>query len=162
MRKGVIRAAVTFSVSAVILALIGVPASATPSIPKGTPFEFTYETTCDFPVEVAGVSGQLVRATLPNGLQVITGPGVATVTNLDDTTLSATYNLSGPVFYDPVTGRVTVVGLNLIGGPEGQVNPGEDPFLIVTGGRVSFVLNNPIDDPLRGHILHDVCAELSG
>jgi hypothetical protein len=160
--KGVaIRAAVTFSVSVVVLALIGVPASAAPSVPNGTEISFSYETTCDFPVDVLAVSGQLARATLPNGLQVITGPARATVTNRV-TGQSATYNLSGPTLYDQATSRVTVFGLNLIGGPEGQVNPGEDPFLIVTAGRVSFVLNQPIDDPLRGHILHDVCAELSG
>ena len=148
----------------VALLLFALPASSAPRVPNGEPIYFLspsdeFARVCDFTVEVTGTNGQLDRATLPNGLVIIAGPAVATVTNLDNGA-SATYNASGPYKYDPATNRVTVFGQNLILGPEGSTGP-DGPFLIVTSGQVSFILNQPIDVPLRGHVSHDVCAELA-
>jgi hypothetical protein len=134
-------------------------ASAEPVVPGGEPFTYLEAEAgevCPFPVTITAVADQSVRTTLPNGVQVITGPATATVTNM--TTLEqATYNISCPGFYDPATGRLTLVGQSLI---VQTVDVGE-PFLITTSGRVGFIVNQPIDEPLRGHVSHDICAELA-
>jgi hypothetical protein len=111
---------------------------------------------CPFPIEITVVANQAVRTTLPNGVQVITGPATATVTN-GATLEQAEYNISGPGFFDPATGRLTLGGQSLI---VQKVDVG-DPFLITTSGRVGFIVNRPIDEPLRGHVSHDICAELA-
>ncbi|GAA4913653.1 hypothetical protein EV188_110102 [Actinomycetospora succinea] len=111
---------------------------------------------CTFPVLVETTAAQNVRATLPNGLLVITGPATATATN-KATGESRSYNISGPGKFDPATNRLTLAGQSLIVQPSSVGSP----FLITTSGRVGFVLNQPIDQPLRGHISHDICAELS-
>ncbi len=96
------------------------------------------------------------RTVLPNGETVITGAGIAKVTNLD-TGKSITYNISGPAKLDKATGRLSLKGQSLIfSGPNDPT-----PFLITTSGNVGFIINEPIDEPLRGHISHDVCAELA-
>ena len=103
-----------------------------------------------------------IRTKLPNGVLVVTGPAIATVTNLV-TGKSITYNISGPGKIDdlgdddPNTNHFFLKGQNLIS----NVIPGTDPFLITTSGNVSFIVNKPIDEPLRGHISHNVCAELA-
>jgi hypothetical protein len=71
-----------------------------------------------------------------------------------------TYNISGPGTLDEATGRVSLKGLNLISN-DPNISGAEPPFLWVTSGNVGFILGEPIDQPLRGHILHDVCAELA-
>jgi hypothetical protein len=119
-------------------------------VPAGT---FAAGNLCPFAVQIDFKSGQVQRSTLPNGIQIITGPGAARVTNTD-TGASKIYNASGPTKFDPETNRVTVTGLNLIPAPAGQGGP----FLWLTSGKVSFVLNNPIETR-TGHIT-DVCAEL--
>jgi hypothetical protein len=70
---------------------------------------------------------------------------------------SRTYNISGPGRFDPATNRLTLFGQSLIVQPSSVGTP----FLIITSGQVGFIVNQPIDQPLRGHIGHDVCAELS-
>jgi hypothetical protein len=140
------------------LLLLAQPASSAPTVPNGetTTITFAAGEVCPFGVEITATSGQMERVTLPNGIVIITGPIVATVTN-QDTGASKTYNISGPTQFDPATGRVVVTGPNLIIAPADSGGP----FLIVTSGRVSFIIGEPIDVPLRGHVSHDVCAELS-
>ena len=111
---------------------------------------------CDFEILVEVTAKQFVRAELPNGELVITGPGIATVTNVE-TKKSITYNISGPGTFDPATNRLSLKGQSLIA--SGPTDP--TPFLITTSGNVSFIQGEPIDEPLRGHISHDVCAELA-
>jgi hypothetical protein len=159
-----IRTAMIQLVGAVSLLLLAQPASsapaapAAPAAPKGetTAFTLAAGVVCPFGVEITATSGQLERAALPNGLVIIAGPAVATVTN-QTTGAAETYNVSGPARFDPATGRVVATGQNLIIGPADAGGP----FLIVTSGRVSFILGRPIDVPLRGHVSHDVCAELA-
>ncbi len=134
-------------------------ASAAPAVPKGETFTFLEARAgqvCSFDVLVTATVRQLTRTTLPNGVQVITGPGTATATN-KETSKSTTYNISGPGKFDPATSSLTLFGQSLI---VQQADVGS-PFLITTSGQVSFIINQPIDQPLRGHISHDICAELA-
>ena len=166
MRRVAIRLTVILTLSASAL-LLAQPAWSAPPPPDVEPFTILAPGTgpndvarvCDFDVQIDVFSEAVVRATLPNGLLVIAGKTVSTVTNLN-TGESADYNISGPGTFDPTTNRLTLRGNNLILGPEGSTG-GEDPFLIVTGGTLSFIQSEPIDVPLRGHIQHDVCAELA-
>ena len=147
--------------TAAALLLMAAPGWAAPKLPHADPVVVDLGQPCDFPIEVVVKSEQPdpttdPRAVLPNGLAVVTGPAVATVTNTISGE-SATYNISGPFKYDPVTNRVFVAGPNLI---SNEVE-GTEPFLWLTAGKVSFVLGQAFDAPLRGHVIHDVCAELS-
>ncbi|GAB3832409.1 hypothetical protein ACFPIJ_36290 [Dactylosporangium cerinum] len=157
MKRIAIRATAIQLVTTVALLLLAQPASSAPAVPKGETFTLAFAAgeVCPFGVEITATSAQTERVTLPNGIVIITGPAVATVTN-QDTDASETYNISGPTQFDPATGRVVVTGRNLIQAPAGSGGP----FLIVTSGRVSFILGQPIDVPLRGHVSHNVCAEL--
>ena len=156
MRRFVIRAAIIPVVSVAALLILAHPASSVPAVPKGQTVTFNPGVVCSFGVEITATSQQLERSTLPNGVVIITGAAIATVTNLT-TRASATYNISGPTRFDPATNRLVLTGNNLIIGPADSGGP----FLIVTSGLVSFIANQPIDTPLRGHISHDVCAELA-
>ena len=132
-------------------------AMAAPKVP-GADFEpfdtFAPGVVCPFAVQIDFKNGQAARTTLPNGIVIITGPAAARVTRID-TGASKIYNASGPTKFDPATNRVTVTGQNLIPAPAGQGGP----FLWHTSGKVSFVLNNPIETR-TGHVT-DVCAELA-
>jgi hypothetical protein len=143
-------------VSLFALLLVGGPAEAEPAVPGGTPEVVDLGQPCDFQILVEVTANAKQRAELPNGELVITGPGIATVTNVE-TKKSITYNISGPGKFDPTTSRLSLKGQSLISQPP-EVG---DPFLITTSGNVSFIVNQPIDEPLRGHISHDVCAELA-
>lgn len=157
-----IRRIVVVPLLSVITLLVAVGlASAAPAVPKGETFTFLEAEAgqvCSFAVLVTITANQSIRTTLPNGVWVITGPGIATVTSQDDPDESATYNVSGPGQFDPATGRLVLFGQSLIVQP---LDVG-DPFLITTSGKVGFIINEPIDEPLRGHISHDICAELGG
>jgi hypothetical protein len=143
-------------VSLSALLLVGGPAEAEPTIPGGTPQVVDLGQPCDFEILVEITAEQFVRAEQPNGALVVTGPGIAKVTNVE-TGKSITYNISGPGTFDPATERLSLMGQSLIS--SGPNDP--TPFLITTSGKVSFIVNQPIDEPLRGHISHDVCAELA-
>jgi hypothetical protein len=165
MKRVATRTTVIQVLCALALLLLALPAWSAPKVPIGEPFAFNFPggdvqgAVCDFPVSITGTSAQAPRATLPSGQMVITGPAVATVTNLV-TGESATFNISGPLLFDEETGRVTLRGTNLIIGPLGS--SGEDTkFLIFTAGTVSFIQGQPIDEPLRGTVIQDVCAELA-
>ena len=146
-------------VSLSALLLIAGPAEAVPAVPNGTTLD-PFETPCpDFRVRVEQTSNSLIRTELPNGVQVIAGAGIAKVTNLE-TGKSITYNISGPGTFDPATGRLSLKGQSLISN-DPSVSGAEPPFLWVTSGNVGFIIFQPIDEPLRGHISHDVCAELA-
>jgi hypothetical protein len=139
--------------------LFAQPAWSTPAVPKGETFTFTLDAgvVCSFGVKITATSQQMERATLPNGIVIVTGAALVTITN-QDSGASATYNISGPTRFDPSTGRLVLTGLNLLIGPADSGGP----FLIVTSGRVSFIVNQPLDmQQLRGHVMHDVCAELA-
>src|SRR3982750_4676226 len=101
--KRAIRAAIIPLVPVILLALAP-PASSAPRVPGGTYFAFDLPNpevgaVCSFPVRLSGYSAQKERVTLPNGLVVVTGPAVLTVTNLE-TGKSLTYNISGPSLLD--------------------------------------------------------------
>jgi hypothetical protein len=151
------------------LLLVGGPAEAAPAVPGGTTSDFPFTVPpCDFPVSATTTakfvpdpnSTELpngpIRTVLPNGLSVVTGPAIATVTN-ELTGKSITYNISGPGKIDFNTGFLSLKGQNLIA--SGPNDP--TPFLRITSGNVSFFVNQPPEEALRGHISHDVCAELA-
>jgi hypothetical protein len=160
-------------VSLSALLLVGGPAEAVPAVPGGTTsdlflgqpcnFQISATTTAKFvatdPVDFDQLPNGPFRAKLPNGDIVVTGPAIATVTNLD-TNKSITYNISGPGTFDPATNRLSLKGQNLISN-DPNISGAQPPFLWVTSGNVGFIINQPIDQQLRGHILHDVCAELA-
>lgn len=166
MKRVATRATVIQMLCAVALLPLAQPAWSAPTAPKGEEFGFSFPggvntagSVCDFPITVTGISAQAQRATLPSGQIIFAGPAVATVTNPLNGK-SVTLNVSGPTLFDPKTGRVTLRGTNLISGPLGS--SGEDiKFLIFTAGNVSFISNQPIDVPLRGTVIRDVCAELA-
>src|SRR3954465_8501595 len=143
-------------VSLSALLLVGRPAEATPAVPGGTTGPLDLGQPCNFEISATATTNQFVRAELPNGALVITGPGIATVTNVE-TGKSITYNISGPGKFDPATNRLSLKGQSLIS--SGPNDP--TPFLITTSGNVSFIQGQPIGEPLRGHVSHDVCAELA-
>ena len=150
-------------VSLSALLLVGGPAEAAPAVPGGTPQPLDLGQPCEFPITITATSNAKARAVLPNGLVVATGPATATVTRTD-TGKSITCNISGPGKIDdlgdddPNTNHFFLKGQNLIS----NVIPGTDPFLITTSGNVNFFQGQPFDAPgLRGHIGHDVCAELA-
>jgi hypothetical protein len=142
--------------SAAIVLLSPQAAMSAPPVPTTTIIDFAAGEVCSFPVHIVAVGTANFRRQLPNGVQIFTGPLTATVTNVT-TNASRTYNVSGPVFYDPQTNQIVEQGSNLIS----AIPTSGGPFLIVTDGRVGFPLNEPINQPLRGHIAHDVCAELA-
>jgi hypothetical protein len=146
-------------ISGVALVLSAAAAIAAPTVPNGTTSTFLDAPAgevCPFHVVVTITANSTIRAIRPNGVQVIAGPGVATATN-EDTGRSATYNVSGPGTFDPATNRLTLFGQGLIDQPSSVGSP----FLITTSGKVSFIVEQPIDQALRGHISHDICAELA-
>jgi len=168
------RTAIVQALCASALLLLAQPAWSAPKVPNGDTFTIVLSSSpeadlppvCDFPVSITITSAQPVagRTTLPNGLIIVTGPAVATVTNLS-TGESATFNISGPSLQNPETGEVTVFGTNLILGPaglSGTDTSGEDiMFLIFTSGRLSFTFLQPLDEPLRGTVTQDVCTQLA-
>jgi hypothetical protein len=163
MKRLATRSAVIPVLCAATLPLLAQPASSAPPrgevtiLSPGPGPNDTATPVCDFPVRIDITHAQAVRHTFPDGSVVITGPAVAEVTNLTSGE-SATYNISGPGVLAP-DNRLTARGTNIILGPEGQTGD-EDNFLVITSGTLGFVLGEPIDDPLRGTIRHDVCAEL--
>jgi len=146
-------------VSLSALLLVGGPAEAVPAVPHGKTLD-PFKTPCPgFTVLVEQTSNSLERTVLPNGVSVIAGPGIAKVTNLE-TDKFLTYNISGPGTFDPATNRLSLKGLSLINN-DPSVSNAQPPFLWVTSGNVSFIVNQLIDEQqIRGRILHDVCAEL--
>jgi hypothetical protein len=155
-----IRAMIVSLIGGIALVFSAGVAAAQPEVPKGEPFTFAKAKAgelCPFPVLIEAKASQFVRTTLPNGVLVITGPGTATVTNTK-TGESATFNISGPGQFDPATNRLTLFGQSLI--LEFAKVDGT-PFVITTSGQVGFIIDQPIDQPLRGHISHDICAELA-
>jgi hypothetical protein len=111
---------------------------------------FRAGTACDFAVSIVQTGEQQERVELP-GVLIFTGRSTVTVTNLE-TGASRTYNVSGPVQFDPDTQRVTLLGPSLV------IEPERDGFLIQTRGQVTFVLNEPIEEQLGTQ--RDVCADL--
>jgi hypothetical protein len=160
MKRVATRTTVIQVLCALALLLLALPAWSAPQVPTGEDFTLTFDAgeVCDFAIEITGTSAQAARVTLPSGQMVITGPAVATVTN--ETGESVTFNISGPSLFDEETGRVTLRGTNLIIGPSGS-SGGDTGFLIFTAGTVSFIMGQPIDEPLRGTVIQDVCAELA-
>jgi hypothetical protein len=126
------------------LLLLAQPASARDTFPAGT--------LCDFEVSIVQTGAQQERVTLPNGVIIFTGRSTATVTN-EDTGVSRIYNVSGPTRFDPSSGRVTLMGPSLV------LEPERDGFLIYTRGRVTFVMNESIDEQVGNQ--RDVCADLA-
>jgi hypothetical protein len=97
-------------VGAIALLLLAGPASAAPKVPKGTSFAISDTQFCGFLVTLVGVSGQVVRTTLPDGTTILTGPAVVTIEGNDR---SLTFNISGPIFTS-TTGDVILTGPSII------------------------------------------------
>jgi hypothetical protein len=148
MKRLAIRTTFVHVSCAAALLLLAQPASAQPC-PEGAVC-FRAGTACDFAVSIVQTGEQQERVELP-GVLIFTGRSTATVTNLE-TGASRTYNISGPVQFDPSTNEVTLFGPSLV------VEPERDGFLIYTHGQVTFVVNESIDEQLGNQ--RDVCADL--
>jgi hypothetical protein len=86
-----------------------------------------FDTPCPgFTVHVEQISGALIRTEVP-GVQVIAGPGIAKVTNLQ-TGESITYNISGPGTFDPDTNRLFLKGQSLISNDPDIIWPNHPSF----------------------------------
>lgn len=158
MRKRLFRAfGVAFLVGAGLAgAIIPGVAAAAPVVPGGQQFKLDFPAGefCAFPVEIAGVDGQVTHDTGTGDMLVI-GPAAATVTNLD-TGAMRTFNVSGPT-HIAADGSTVDTGPFLIGQPASRnVGP---PFLIYTTGQVTFTPEDTI--ATRTGAVTDVCAELS-
>src|SRR6478735_2507946 len=108
-------------VSLSALLLVGGPAAAEPAFPGGTTSDFPFTVPpCDFPVSATTTAKfvadptnspgppNAIRTVLPNGLSVVTGPAIATVTRTGGKTI--TYNISGPGKIDFNTGFLSLKG----------------------------------------------------
>jgi hypothetical protein len=150
---------------AIALLLLAGPASAAPRVPNGIPFSLDAQIgdLCpDFPVTLAGIApakdgSQLLRTTLPDGTQILTGPIVLTITNKDNGH-SATFNVSGPTFIGS-DGQLNLRGTAIVL-EFGQLAPPGPAILAVNGrGTIDADLNFDIDT-FKGHV-SNVCDQLS-
>jgi hypothetical protein len=150
---------------AIALLLLAGPASAAPRVPNGIPFSFGVpegELCPDFAVTVEGVApaadgSQLLRTTLPDGTQILTGPVVLTITNTENGR-SATFNVSGPTFFGS-DGQLNLRGTAIVL-EFGHLKPPGPAILAVNGrGTIDADLNFDIDT-FKGHV-SNVCDQLS-
>ena len=150
---------------AIALLLLAGPASAAPTVPNGIPFSFSVpqgELCPDFAVTITGVSqdvggAQLLRTTLPDGTQILTGPVVLTVTNTENGR-SATFNVSGPSFVG-ADGQLNLRGTAIVLEFGGLAPPG--PAILAVNGRGTIDAELNFDElSFKGNI-RNVCQELS-
>src|SRR5689334_18814538 len=137
------------ALAALTLALAHGTASAVPAVPTGVTLDFGVFPAgeyCSFPVHIVARTSQSSRTP-----EVVTGPAVATVTNVASGR-SRTYNISGPVIGNKDTGQT------LLGQP---IENSTHTFLIVVAGQPKFNPDGTLAS-LNGHVLHDICAELAG
>jgi hypothetical protein len=149
-------------VGAIALLLLAGPASAAPKVPKGDAFELPAELgaageLCAFEVSLVGISGQVVRTTLPDGTTILTGPAVVTITN-EENERSATFNISGPTFTSEDGNVMIVTGPAIILLFARFAPPG--PGILATEGRGTI---EDLDFDIEGFTgsTSDVCAELA-
>jgi hypothetical protein len=108
------------------------------------------ESSCGFPVLVEPKGGQIKIFTFSNGDQVIAGPFVATVTNLDNGN-STHINLSGQGMFDSSTGVFVSTG----------------GTILIDSGALLYVHGPIVFDASGGRTIisasvTDMCAVLSG
>jgi hypothetical protein len=144
-------------VGAIALLLFAGPGLAAPKVPNGTPVEqeFGAGQLCPFPVSLVGRDGQVVRTTLPDGTEILTGPFVVTITNLVNGR-SETFNVSGPSFISGdqivLTGTAVVLLVSQLAPP--------GPGLIAINGRGTIENFDFNFDTFRGRS-RDVCQQLA-
>lgn len=107
------------------------------------------EGSCGFPVLVEPRGGQFKLLTFSNGDQVISGPFVATVTNLDNGT-STHINLSGQGKFDAATDVFVSTGGTILIDP-GALLYVHGPIVFDSSGRT--IISGSVTD---------MCAVLSG
>jgi hypothetical protein len=145
-------------VGAIALLLFAGPALAAPSVPNGTPFTVTIPAgeLCPFEVTLEGRDGQVVRTTLPDGTEILTGPFVLTITNTAPGGRSETFNISGPTFTSGnqlvLTGTAIVLLFNEFAPP--------GPGIIATNGRGTIENMDFNLDTFTGRT-RDVCQQLA-
>jgi hypothetical protein len=144
-------------VGAIALLLLAGPASAAPKVPKGEYFEALGQPLCDFPVTLKGFSGQVVRTSLPNGTEILTGPAVVTITN-ETNQLSTTLNISGPVFTS-ASGDAILTGPAIILLFAGVPSDPPGPRILATNGRATIEDGVFDIDTFHG-TFRDVCDQL--
>jgi hypothetical protein len=144
-------------VAAIALLPFTGPALAAPNVPHATPFAVTIDAgeLCPFPVTLEGRNGQVVRTTLPDGTEILTGPFVLTITNTTNER-SETFNISGPTFTSGnqlvLTGTAVVLLFNEFAPP--------GPGIIATNGRGTIENMDFNLDTFTGRT-RDVCQQLS-
>jgi hypothetical protein len=126
-------------------------------IPVEIPPDITVTDVCPFPVAIHVDINQEFSKEHKNGVTIITGRLVVTITNTD-TDQSVAYNISGPVHITPQDGLETQVflGRSLLFTP--------DIGMLVTSGRAVTTFNPETGEfTLVSHQGHaeDVCAALA-
>jgi hypothetical protein len=109
---------------------------------------------CSFPVRFTFLDGQRLHE--GQGTVILTGPFVATVTNLASGA-SQTFNASGPTLVEHRSGALVLAGPAIIG-ESASMGVGE-PFLIYQRGRAVFTQNNTLASSTGTTV--DICAALS-
>jgi hypothetical protein len=147
---------------AIALLLIAGSASAAPKVPKGEPL-FEEPVTvpagqlCAFAVTLEGISGQVVRTTLPDETTILTGPAVLTITR-EPNGPSATFNISGPTFTKG--GDVILTGPAIILlFPDVNSNP-PGPKILATTGQATLV-NGVFRTETFNGTFRNVCDQLA-
>jgi hypothetical protein len=148
---------------AIALLLLAGPASAAPTVPNGIPFSLSAQPgeLCEgFAVTLTGVSqaeggAQLLRTTLPDGTQILTGPVVLTITGNGQ---SATFNVSGPSFVG-ADGQLNLRGSAIVLEFGLFAPPGPDILVVNGRGTIDTELNFD-EGNFKGHVRH-ICQELS-
>ena len=149
---------------AIALLLLAGPASAAPKVPKGEPLfdeplTFPAGQLCDFAVTLQGISGQVVRTTLPDGTTILTGPAVITITN-ETNELSTTLNISGPTFTSASGDDVILPGPAIILLFPGVPSNPAGPRILATTGRATLVDGVFDIDTFTGKT-QNVCEQLA-
>lgn len=161
-RPRVLTMLAVLALCALALLVMATGASADPNpnsgrIPVETPPDITVTDVCPFPVAIHVDINKEFSKEHKNGVTIITGRLVATVTNTE-TGKSVTYNISGPVHITSQDGLETdvLLGRSLVFDP--------DIGMLVTSGRVVVVVNLETGEftlvSRQGHA-EDVCATLA-
>lgn len=148
-------------VGAIALLLLAGPALAAPKVPHATPVNLgtflpdTPGELCPFPVMLVVRNGQVVRTTLPDGTEILTGPFVLTITNTDNQR-SATFNISGPTFdgnQDIFTGTAIILLFAALAPP--------GPGILAANGRGTIDENMIFNTETFKGRTSDVCQQLA-
>jgi hypothetical protein len=123
-----------------------------------SPFQFTLENVCSFPVEISSLANKEVLTIYPDGRQTVTGQLKVQFTNVT-TGQSIDANISGPVTFTPTSDGFTAVfrGRSLI-------FPNGTNLLFISSGRTTMTVSPDMTSFTLLSVMgstFDVCTALS-